>query len=398
MLAEEYPWVVDVGVALLVQGAMTMPFVVPRAAGLAPATWAAYGLMTLTVVPLVWRRRAPLAVLVAILVTSMVYKLALDGPGQPLPYNGLVIVYTVAVLSPPWKRLVSGVLVLIAVPVGVWLNTRSARELTFSAFVFAAAYVFGRLTDTRQRAHRVEAEQVAARERARIAREMHDILSHAVSLMIVQAEAGPVAVRTAPERAEAAFDAISETGRDAMVQLRRMLGLLRDSEEGGGHEGSRPEEREGYAPGLAPRAPQPGVGELPALFDRVRGSGLAVGYEVVGAERGLPGAVGATVFRVVQEALTNTVRHAGARTVTVQLHYGDSDVELIVLDDGRGPRAGYGGGGHGLVGVRERAAAHGGTAEVGAGPGGRGFEVRVRIPVPALPAAPAVVATAEVGR
>ncbi|MFF9772812.1 sensor histidine kinase [Streptomyces sp. NPDC013978] len=380
-LAERYPWVVDVGVALLVQGAMTMPFVVPRAAGLAPATWAAYGLTTLTVVPLVWRRRAPLAVLLAILLASGVYKVAVDGPGQPLPYNGLVIVYTIAVLSPPWKRLVCGVLVLIAVPVGVWLNTRSARELTFSAFVFAAAYVFGRLTDARQRAHRIEAERAAARERARIAREMHDILSHAVSLMIVQAEAGPVAVRTAPERAEAAFDAISETGRDAMVQLRRMLGLLRDS-EGGGREDDG-EAFAAYASGLAPRAPQPGVGELPALFERVRGSGLEVRYEVVGAECGLQADVGATVFRVVQEALTNTVRHARARGVDVQLAYGDGYLLIRVCDDGVGGRAGFGGGGHGLVGVRERAAAHGGTAEVGAGPGGRGFEVRVRIPVAA---------------
>ncbi|MFE7840731.1 sensor histidine kinase [Streptomyces sp. NPDC057474] len=382
-LGDAHPWVVDVGIALLVQGAMTMPFVVPRAAGLAPVTWAAYGLTTLTVVPLVWRRRAPLAVLLAIMVASMVYKLALDGPGQPLPYNGLVIVYTIAALSSPWKRMVTGLLVLVAVPVGVWLNSRTARELTFSAFVFAAAYVFGRLTDTRRRANRIEAEQAAARERARIAREMHDILSHAVSLMIVQAEAGPVAVRTAPERAEAAFDAISESGRDAMVQLRRMLGVLREGDEGGG---------EGYEPGLAPREPQPGVGDLAALIERVRGSGLEVEYGVAGRERELPGAVGAAVFRIVQEALTNTVRHAGARTVLVQLAYGDADLSVRVTDDGRGPQVGYGGGsGHGLVGVRERAAAHGGTAVAGAGPGGRGFEVRVRIPVPA------VVPTAEVG-
>ncbi|WP_455681693.1 sensor histidine kinase [Streptomyces europaeiscabiei] len=378
-LGDAHPWVVDVGVALLVQGAMTMPFVVPRAAGLPPATWAAYGLTTLTVVPLVWRRRAPLAVLLSILVTSMVYKLALDGPGQPLPYNGLVIVYTIAALSSPWKRMVTGLLVLVAVPVGVGLNSRSARELTFSAFVFAAAYVFGRLTDARQRANRVEAEQAAARERARIAREMHDILSHAVSLMIVQAEAGPVAVRTAPERAEAAFDAISEAGRDAMVQLRRMLGVLREGDERGGERGG-----EGYTPGRAPREPQPVLADLLTLLDRVRDSGLAVGYEVVGRERELPGAVGASVFRIVQEALTNTVRHAAARTASVQLTYGEMDLGVRVTDDGRGPQGGYGGGGHGLVGVRERAAAHGGTAEVGAGPDGRGFEVRVRIPVASL--------------
>lgn len=377
---------VDGGVALLVQAAVTMPFVVPRAGGLPAPTWAAYGLTTLTVVPLVWRRRAPLAVLLAIMVTSLVYRVALDGPGQPLPYSGLVIVYTVAVLSPPWKRLVTGLLLLVAVPVGVGLNSRSARELTFSAFVFAAAYVFGRLTDARQRAHRVEAERAAARERARIAREMHDILSHAVSLMIVQAEAGPVAVRTAPERAEAAFDAISEAGRDAMVQLRRMLGVLR--------EGSEERAGEAAGEGRASREPQPGAGDLAGLLDRVRGSGLDVVHEVVGRERPLPAAAGASVFRIVQEALTNTVRHADARTVRVRLVYGDDEVRVEVADDGRGPRAGHVGG-HGLVGVRERAAAHGGTAETGAGPGGRGFVVRVRIPVTPLAG---MKAAAEAGR
>jgi signal transduction histidine kinase len=366
------PFLVDVGVALLVQGAMTMPFVVPRAAGAPPATWAAYGLSTLGVVPLVWRRRTPVAVLFAVLAAGGLYRLTVDGPGQPLPYTGLVVVYTIAALSPARKRLVTGLVLLAAVPVGVWLNTRSARELTFSVFVFAAAYVFGRLTDARQRAHRVEAEQAAARERARIAREMHDILSHAVSLMIVQAEAGPVAVRAAPERAEAAFDAISATGRDAMVQLRRMLGVLREGDDDSG--------------GTGPREPQPGVGELAGLCDRVRaGGGLDVVYRTVGAVRPLPGAVAATVFRVVQEALTNTVRHAGARTVTVQLTYGDSDLCVRVTDDGRGPQAGAAGrrGGHGLVGIRERAVALGGSAVTGRGADGRGFEVRVRLPVPA---------------
>lgn len=341
-----------------------MPFVVPRSPDLEPATWPAYGLTTLTVVPLIWRRRAPLAVLIAIIATSALYKPAVEGPGQPLPYTGLVIVYTLAAGSPPWKRLVTGGLLAVAVPVSVWLNTRTARELTFSLFVFAAAYVFGRLTDARQRANRIEAERAAARERARIAREMHDILSHAVSLMIVQAEAGPVAVRTAPERAEAAFDAISTTGREAMVQLRRMLGVLRTGDE----------------PGPAPREPQPGLAGLAGLLDRVRASGLEVAYESAGAVRPLPDATGATVFRIVQEALTNVVKHAGARTVSVQLTYGEGALDIRVLDDGRGPQSGSGGG-HGLIGVRERAAAHGGTAVTGPGPDSRGFEVRVRLPV-----------------
>ncbi|MEU9995098.1 histidine kinase [Streptomyces sp. NPDC050848] len=360
---------VDVGIALLVQAAMTMPFVVPRAPELPPATWSAYGLTTLTVLPLVWRRRAPLAVLLAILATSTLYELAVEGPGQPLPYTGLVIVHTIAALAPPWQRRATVLLLVVAVPVSVWLNTGSARELTFSLFVFAAAYVFGRLTDARQRAHRVEAERAAARERARIAREMHDILSHAVSLMVVQAEAGPVAVRAAPERAEAAFDAISATGRDAMEQLRRMLGVLRD-----GTEGAEP-----------PREPQPDLGGLPALVERVRASGLDVTYRTTGGVRALPVAVGATVHRIVQEALTNVVKHAGARTAAVRLAYEGGVLEVVVSDDGRGPRRGArpaGGEGHGLVGIRERAAAHGGTAVTGPGPDGRGFEVRVELPVP----------------
>ncbi|MFG2771200.1 sensor histidine kinase [Streptomyces sp. NPDC048350] len=362
------PQAVDVGIALLVQAAMTMPFVVPRPPGLEPATWAAYGLTSLTVVPLIWRRRAPLAVLLAIMATSTLYQLAVDGPGQPLPYTGLVIVYTIAALSPPSKRLATVLLLVVAVPVSVWLNTRSARELTFSLFVFAAAYVFGRLTDARQRAARVETERAAARERARIAREMHDILSHAVSLMIVQAEAGPVAVRTAPERAEAAFDAISATGRDAMGQLRRMLGVLREGTEG-------PE----------PREPQPDLGGLPGLLERVRAGGLDVAYGTTGGVRTLPAATGATVYRIVQEALTNVVKHAEARTASVRLAYEEGVLEVVVTDDGRGPRRGArpGGGGHGLVGIRERAAAHGGTAVCGPGPQGRGFEVRVALPVAA---------------
>ncbi|WP_309050530.1 histidine kinase [Streptomyces sp.] len=368
------PWAVDAGLALLVQAAMTMPFVVPRPAHLEPATWSAYGLMTLTVLPLVARRRAPMAVLCAVLATSALYTLAVDGPGQPLPYTGLVAVYTIAALSVVWKRLVTAAVLVVAVPVSVWLNTRSARELTFSLFVFGAAYVLGRLTAARQRAQVVEAERAAARERARIAREMHDVLSHAVSLMVVQAEAGPVAVRAAPERAEAAFEAISETGREAMVQLRRMLGVLREAPGAGG----------------PPRAPQPDLGELPALLDRVRAGGLGVVYETSGGVRALPSSVGSTVYRIVQEALTNVVRHAGARTASVRLDHADGRLTVLVRDDGHGPRvpAAAPVTGHGLVGIRERAAAHGGSVSAGPGPDGRGFEVRVLLPVPS---------TAEVG-
>lgn len=361
------------------QVATTIPFVVPRDPLDSPATWPAYALTTLGNVPLMWRRR-PVAAIFGMVVADSVYTLALDGPGQPLPYAPLVGVYTMALLCPPRVRIAMGVAVSGLVVASVALNTGTARELLFALFVFAAAYALGRLQHTRQaytaavearaaeleRANRIEAEQAAARERARIAREMHDVLSHAVSIMIVQAEAGPVAVRRAPERAEAAFDAIAETGRDAMAQLRTMLGVLRAD----------------GAARAAPRGPQPGVEELAGLLERVRGSGLEVSYERTGAVRGLPAALEATVHRVVQEALTNVVKHAGASRVSVRLEYGARELAVTVTDDGRGPASGGRGseaapGGHGLIGIRERAAAHGGAAVAGPGPGGSGFEVRV---------------------
>ncbi|MER6199389.1 histidine kinase [Streptomyces sp. NPDC001586] len=346
-----------------------MPFVLPREPGLPPVTWASYAATTLGVAPLAWRRRRPVLVLVAILLIGGVYKVTMDGPGQPLPYAGLMAFFTVALQCPGRVRAAVGAGSVVAVAASVGLETGTARELSFTLFCAGAAYALGRLQFTRQaytaavedraaqleRANRIEAEQAAARERARIAREMHDILSHAVSIMIVQAEAGPVAVRRAPERAEAAFEAIAETGRDAMAQLRTMLGVLRTDE-------------------AAPRAPQPGIGALPALLDRVRAGGIRVSYERSGEVRELAAALEATVHRVVQEALTNVVKHAGASAVEVRLEYGARALTVSVTDDGRGP--GPGSGGHGLIGIRERAAAHGGTARTGPGPDGRGFSVR----------------------
>ncbi|MEU9468037.1 histidine kinase [Streptomyces avermitilis] len=354
------PWVVDAGIALLVQVAVTMPFVVPRAPELPAATWSAYGLTALAVLPLLWRRRAPVVVLTTICGVQMLYIATLDGPGQPLPYAGLIAVYTVAVLSPRRRRLavltVAGPLIFI----GVRMKTGDVRELLFSLFCFSGAYALGR---SRLRATQVEAEQAAARERARIAREMHDVLSHSVALMVVQAEAGPVAVRTAPERAEAAFDAIAGTGRDAMTQLRRMLGVLREDD-------------------LGPRRPQPVLAELPALVRGVSDSGVPVAYATTGEVRPLPPDIETTAFRVVQEALTNAVKHAAPSRITARLDYGPRSLTITVTDDGRGPVNGGGGTpGHGLIGVRERAAAHGGTARTGPGPGGRGFEVEVALPL-----------------
>ncbi|MGY0060235.1 sensor histidine kinase [Streptomyces sp. LZ34] len=364
------PAAFDLGIALLVQLAVTMPFVVPRGPELPPATWSAYALTTLAVLPLVWRRRAPFSVLCAVSLAQFCYELTLDGPGQPLPYAGLVAVYTVAAVSPRRTRIAMMALAAPLIPAGVALNTGEARELLFSLIVVFGAGTLGTLSRTRQAyaaaAERRAAEQAVVRERARIAREMHDVLSHSVALMVVQAEAGPVAVRAAPDRAEAAFDAISETGREAMVQLRRMLGVLRED-------------------ATDQRGPQPAVNGLPALLERVSGSGLTVSYDTTGQVRSLPLDTEATVYRVVQEALTNVVKHAAAEQVAVRLDYGRETLGITVTDDGRGPGAngpvGSRSSGHGLIGIRERAAAHGGTARTGPGPGGQGFEVFVSLGV-----------------
>lgn len=170
--------------------------------------------------------------------------------------------------------------------------------------------------------------------------------------MVVQAEAGPVVVRSDPARAEQAFGAIADAGRDAMVQLRRMLGVLKADE--------------------GQRLPQPTLAQLPEL---VRGTAE---LEVTGEPRPVPPDTEIAVYRIVQEALTNTVKHAAARHVAVLLYWSSDQLHVTVTDDGRGKAPGTVGG-HGLIGIRERAAACGGTAEAGPRPGG-GFEVRARLP------------------
>lgn len=247
--------------------------------------------------------------------------------------------------------------------------------------LYVAAYALGRASAgsraqaavLAERAVRLESERRAAeeraaeRERARIARDMHDVLAHSISLMVVQAEAGPVVLDTAPARAAAAFGAIAGTGREALDQLRRMLAVLRDEE--------------------GTRAPQPTVHDLPELTRKVARAGVEVRCTTEGEPRPLPADCGVAAYRIVQEALTNVVKHAAADRVAVRLDYGREKLGITVTDDGRGPGVGGSAGsrspghGHGLIGIRERAAAHGGIARTGPGPGGRGFEVFVSLGV-----------------
>jgi signal transduction histidine kinase len=211
-------------------------------------------------------------------------------------------------------------------------------------------------------AGRAERERAAVfAERARIAHELHDVVAHDVSVMLVQAQAARRIAASDPERAREAIAAIESTGRDALGELRRLLGVLRRGDEE-----------------LA-LAPQPSLARLQPLVERVRAAGVPVALAVEGAPRALAPGVDATAFRIVQEALANVLRHAGASRAEVRIAYQAGDLELAVRDDGSGDGT-VAPEGHGLIGLRERVGLYGG--ELRAGPHGRGgYELRARLPI-----------------
>jgi len=213
-----------------------------------------------------------------------------------------------------------------------------------------------------------QARMAVAGERARIARELHDVVAHAVSVIVVQADGAAYAVRSQPELAERAVQTISATGREALTELRRLLGVLR-SEEAAGE-----------------LTPQPaGTQSLSELAERVRAVGLPVRLEIVGDVDDLPAGVGLGIYRIVQEALTNSLKHAGPGTkAAVLVERAGEAVTLDIRDDGRQAAHSLVGvsGGNGLIGMRERALVFGGSLEAGPRPGG-GWQVRARLPLAA---------------
>ncbi|MDQ0946798.1 signal transduction histidine kinase [Streptomyces phaeochromogenes] len=381
------PYVVDAALAALVLFAASLQWMFPDD-GDDRLTWQGFLLGAGTALPLVWRRRAPYLAACGVSVFTPAMAVY-HAPPPDVMYGGLVVLYTTAAIALPWQRR----LMLVGWLAGVSLTMMHKEgtepfEYAFQLLSCVSAYGFGVLARLQRaytaaledRARRLEreraadTERAAAQERARIARDMHDILAHAVSLMVVQAEAGPVVVRSDPARAEAAFDAIAGAGRDAMTQLRRNLGVLKDEPVNG----------------TSVPQPQPGVAALTDLVRQVaETAGLRVELHATGEPRPLHQDTEVAAYRVVQEALTNTVKHAYASCARVELDWTEDELTLTVTDDGRGPAdlggAGNGNGrggahGHGLIGVRERAAACGGTARTGPGPDG-GFRVVVRLPV-----------------
>jgi signal transduction histidine kinase len=232
---------------------------------------------------------------------------------------------------------------------------------------FAVSRKFHEAEEARQRALAAERAReerawlAVSDERARIARELHDVVGHSVSVMTVQASAARRLLRPHQERERQALLVVEQTGREALAEMRRMVGVLR-----------RPEE----APALAP---QPSLEQIERLVEHTRRAGLPVELRIDGEPVDLPGGVDLTAYRLVQEGLTNAVKHARAQHAEVVVRYSDGQVELTVTDDGLGEGSGDGGG-HGLLGLRERVSVYGGELEAGPQPGG-GYRLRATLPV-----------------
>jgi len=341
--------------------------------GLKQPAWAVIGLLELSALPLALRRSRPLAVLAITLGAAIVGDLLFVGFQIPGP---AIALYTVAAHCERKVAVAAGAATALALLVPA-LAGGGVAEPTFVVAVyavFAAAWALGDNLRTRRaylaeleaRAERLQRDQeetarrAVAEEQARIARELHDVISHNVSVMVVQAAAGGDVFATRPDRAREALGSIEATGREALVELRRLLGVVRPAGEGAALE------------------PQPGLARLPELIENVTAGGLRVELTVAGEPRGLPAGVDLSAYRIVQEALTNTLKHARAANAQVMISYEDASLELEILDDGSG--AGVAGSGRGIIGMRERAVLLGGELRAGPRPSG-GFGVRATMPL-----------------
>ncbi len=341
--------------------------------------WGALGLSVALLTPLFWRRRHPLAIFA---ITAGVSSLQWLAGIEVLPANMAVLVamYGVAARhTRRWALAAGAVAELGVLLVLLREDDASVVDLFPSASVFVIAiWITGIYVSTRrryveslvERAERAELERdqqariATAAERVRIARELHDVVAHNVSVMVVQADGAGYAIDRDLDQARRAVQIISTTGRQAMAEMRRLVGVLREDV---GRE-------DRYSP-------QPGLAQLGDLVEQVRASGLPTEFTVSGTPRDLPEGEQLAIYRIVQESLTNTLKHGGpGARATVDVVYGDHEIELRVTDDGRGASAPWAHGGHGLIGMRERVAMYGGTVDAAARTGG-GFLVIARLPV-----------------
>ena len=266
--------------------------------------------------------------------------------------------------------LVAGWTVFLRAPDVPWTEVIWLSFPLTSVFVISAAAARhseqARIAEERARRTEEEARRAVEDERSRITRELHDVLAHSVSVMTVQASAVRRLLTPEQEREREALLTVEETGRQALAEMRRLLGIMRTDDE------------------VAALAPQPGLGTLPELVEQVRQSGLPVELTVEGQPVELPAGVDLSAYRIVQEALTNALKHAGPAHAWVSVRYAGDDVEIEVENDGASEGESDGAG-HGLVGMRERAALCGGELHSGPRPGG-GFRISARLPVAGSPA------------
>jgi len=341
-------------------------------------------------VALIWRRAAPFTVLALVLSTMVIvyvrdYDTYLSGIGLPA-------LYTVAAVGEPrrraWTLVTAGSFGLFAVACVTVLQQSNgfsiANAIGMIGFLFATvlagAIVRNRheiFRDTEARADRAEADQLVAAERAvanerlRIAREMHDVVAHGMSVMSVQAAAAKETFQTRPDRALELLDSIETTGRESLAEMRRMLGVLRSGEDA---------DSERIGPELAP---QPSLGDLDRLVSGCVKAGTPTELQISGDPVRLPPGIELAAFRIVQEALTNVLKHGGPNaSARVELAYEPTQIQVSVLDTGRGAvvKPAPAGSGNGLIGMRERVDAYGG--EVSAGPrAGGGYAVIATLPL-----------------
>ena len=338
------------------------------------------GVALLLSASLLWRARAPIAVL-ALAAGATLLSALVAGPIDEAAAYGLylvVVLYSVGAHTEGARAIVGGGVVVALIPLALFIDPDhgvTLGDVTFLLTLFGGPWVAGRaIRHRRTREGRLaehaltvdrEREQGARdaveAERARIARELHDVVAHAISVIVVQARGGRRSVRTDPEEAYEAFDAIETTGRDALGEMRRLLGILRESDE------------------ATTLGPQPGLQHLDALVQQVSDAGLSVELSTEGEPKNVTPGLDLAAYRIVQEALTNALKHAGPATARVSVRYHPHQIDIEIADTGAGT-AGRKNGGQGLIGMQERASLYGGAIEVGNDVGG-GFAVRATLPV-----------------
>lgn len=370
----------DVGVAVLVGIVVTVSSLGdPGGHALRAQDWLSFTLIGLSAAVLIARRCAPTATFILALALGMAYQ-GLGYPSGPQPLAIIVAIYTIAAAGDRQRALGFGLVAAVTlvtirgvlVPNGFESPLLAMFTVGVVAALYAGQLVAGRRTRRieaiavqleTEREHQRDTERRVDAERLRIARELHDVVAHHISLIHVQATMGVHLTDSQPEAAAAALREIKGASKQALGELRRILNVLRQADED------------------EPTAPAPGLADLPGLVDSTRSAGLPIEVRVLGTPSAVPGTVDVAAYRILQESLTNALRYAGNAPTCVTLRYKLTSLGVEVVDQGHGAaHAALPGSGHGLTGMRERAAAVGGTVAAGRGQSG-GFVVRAELPL-----------------